>query len=57
MEKILKGDHSCVGQGQGQGSMEIVVGKYDCSQNCVLPLGCGKAMEEHLSSSALPSSS
>lgn len=55
MEKIFKGEHSCVGQGQG--SMEMVVSKSECSQNCMLPPGCGKAVEECLFSSALPNSS
>lgn len=45
---------SCVGQGQG--SMEMVVNKSECSWNCVLPAGCGKSMEEHLFFSPLPSS-
>lgn len=55
MENIFEGDHSRVGQGQG--SMEMVVNKSECCQNCVSPPGCGEAVEEGLFSSALPRSS
>lgn len=54
VEMFFRGHHFCVAQGQSP--MEMFVSKSGCSQNCMLPPGCGKGMEEYLFFCALPSS-